>query len=869
MRAVLLFAYLFLVITSYVVTKSTRDALFLERYTSAQLPYADIASALIVCVVMAIYLRVHRQVGLRPLLIGTLLGFSAMSLAFWGLSRAEEPSWMLPVLYVWASVSGVLLPAQVWTLANYTMTTREAKRLFGIVGSGALCGWMVGGLITKAAAMRLGTENLLIMIAVTLAICPVLVEAIWRERRVEPAEVGANRPDADDVAGSLELVWKSPYLRSIAGLVLLSSLVTTLAAWQFRAMAKTFHPDTDTLTAFFGSFNVYAGGLSLAAQLLLTSRLLRRFGLGFALLIVPLALTAGSLAVLISGALWSAVLLKGGDQVLRYSIDKSTVELLYLPVPARHMSRAKALIDTVIWRAGDAIGAVLLMISLALGVTAPMVSVVSLVLLAGWIVAAVSAKRHYVENLRSSIYEHRVDAERLSIQAADRATSDVLAGALGADNPDDILYALTLIEGQESPIPHQAVRQLLGHRSPDVRRKAVTLLTSAEDSSVMSRMEGLLKEDPDSGVRTEAFLYLARLSDVDPLTRLGTLDHVNASAVTSAITQFLARPGPKQNIEAARLLIDIALDGKGPDGVQARLEAARVISSIPEGFDEQLHRLLQDLAPEVARLAIRAAASQGKEASVPLVMARLADPELGAEALDALATFGDRVVPALRDALQNDRMPAVVRHAIPDVLQRVGSPDAEQVLVEHLLDVDPVLRLRTVAALNKLRQLNPDRRLERELVETVLAAEILGHYRSYQLLGKLSVETVVSEPLEQVKESMSQELERIFRLLKLLLPQHDFHSAFVGLQSGTAAVHANALEFLEHALPSQMRTLLLPLIDSEVGLAERIKLAERMVGATAETSGQALSAFTASDELLREAAHKAEARLAGDPKTTG
>ena len=103
---------------------------------------------------------------------------------------------------------------------------------------------------------------------------------------MEPAEISTAHSEVADVAGSFELVWKSPYLRSIAGLVLLSSLVTTLAAWQFRAMAKTFHPDTDTLTAFFGSFNVYAGALYLAAQLLLTSRVLRRFGLGFALLIV-------------------------------------------------------------------------------------------------------------------------------------------------------------------------------------------------------------------------------------------------------------------------------------------------------------------------------------------------------------------------------------------------------------------------------------------------------------------------------------------------------------------------------------------------------------------------------------------------------
>jgi hypothetical protein len=80
-----------------------------------------------------------------------------------------------------------------------------------------------------------------------------------------------------------------------------------------------------------------------------------------------------------------------------------------------------------------------------------------------------------------------------------------------------------------------------------------------------------------------------------------------------------------------------------------------------------------------------------------------------------------------------------------------------------------------------------------------------------------------------------------------MFPQHDMHSAYFGLQSGNPLVHANSLEFLEHALPARLRTLLLPLIDSEVTIEERIRIADRMVGATVETSEQALAAFIATD----------------------
>jgi HEAT repeat protein len=497
-----------------------------------------------------------------------------------------------------------------------------------------------------------------------------------------------------------------------------------------------------------------------------------------------------------------------------------------------------------------------------LHVTASQLSIVCLVLLGGWMAAAVGAKRHYVQNLRDSIYEHRMDAERLSAQVAERSTAEVVADALRADDPADILYALTLLDEHDPRIPQEAVRRLLDHQAPDVRKKAISVLAVAEDAAILSRVESLLEHDRDPGVRTEALLYLTRLSHVDPLARLTELDQVHGSSVAAAIMHFLARPGPAQNIEAARLLLDAALSHEGTDGVEARLEVARLIGSLPDCFDDQLDRLLTDLEPDVARLAIRAAASLGKARSARLVVTRLTAPELSADASDALSTLGDGAVPALQEALADQGTPTQLRHTIPEVLQRVGTPAAEHVLVEHLLDPDPVLRLRAISALNKLRQHHPERRLERELIETVLAAELLGHYRSYQLLGQLSVAAIANEEsMQAVRGSIGRELERIFRLMKLLSPEHDYHSAYVGLQSGNAVVHANAIEFLEHALPAQLRVLVLPLIDSEVGLVDRIALAERMVGSTLETSEQALAAFATSDELLRRAAVNAQRQL--------
>ena len=67
-RGLLLFAYLFLVIGSFVTGKAVRDALFLDEFGALLLPYADIAVALLVFVWVAAYLRISGRVTLRNLM---------------------------------------------------------------------------------------------------------------------------------------------------------------------------------------------------------------------------------------------------------------------------------------------------------------------------------------------------------------------------------------------------------------------------------------------------------------------------------------------------------------------------------------------------------------------------------------------------------------------------------------------------------------------------------------------------------------------------------------------------------------------------------------------------------------------------------
>jgi hypothetical protein len=165
------------------------------------------------------------------------------------------------------------------------------------------------------------------------------------------------------------------------------------------------------------------------------------------------------------------------------------------------------------------------------------------------------------------------------------------------------------------------------------------------------------------------------------------------------------------------------------------------------------------------------------------------------------------------------------------------------------MSADAPLRQRLITALNKLKQRNPAMELDTALIELLLAGEIAGHYRSYQILGHLQPsDTGHAHIKDALRQAMSQELERIFRLMGLISPEINLEDAYVSMQSENSLVRANALEYLEHVLRPDLREVLLPLIDRQVSDTDRAQLADRFVGASMGTADEAMATLLASDD---------------------
>ena len=867
----LTFLYIWVVVASFLLAKPIRSGLFLGEHEAYDLVYVYAAVPLVLSLFVPLYTRVAARFGARSVTVATLLAFSVQVVAFWYLFRFRELRLLPHVFYVWVSCYGIIAPVQAWSLANSLFDTRQAKRLFGLIGAGASLGAMTAGVMARILVEPVGgTVNLLLVLAVMIASAAGIV--LLANFRIRP--VGRS-PRGSRVSRPFSATWgqilASRYLRLLAGIVFVVAIATQWTSLQLGIVAKGhFAGNSSDITQFYGTFSFVTGVASFLVQLLVTGRVLRTWGVSAAILALPLAMATGNVLIFLAPVFWTVLLTNGFDQGLRFSVDKATYELLYLPIAPGDRASVKNAIDIVVSRVADAVGAVVLGLAtkgffmlpganLGLRGTAA----VNLVTIAIWLTLAWRVRAEYVRTIQDSIHRHRLDTERGTAAVTERAASDVLSAKLSAADGSEVRYALDLIEGQQTRKWHPALRALLQHPDASIRRRALAILSAAGDQQIAERVPPLLR-DPDIGVRTEALLYLSREAGVDPLRQIQELGDFEDFSIRAGAAAFLSAPGPAQNLDASRLMVRAMAAATGAEGRRDRAEAARLIGVIGEAsLVELLPALIADEDVDVARQAIRTARSiGGEQLATPLIRA-LGRAELADDAAEALTPLGDAVVPEIARTLRAEDVPVEVRRELPAVLLRIATPSAEQLLVTSLLESDGSVRHRIIASLNKLRAGRPDVAIDPSIVELLLAAEIAGHYRSYQVLGPLRGQLQEEDAVvEAMRHSMEQELERIFRLMALLLPQAGLHDAYVGVRSANPTIRANALEFLDNVLKPELRHVLVPLLDSQVTVDERISIANHLVGAPLETPHQAVATLLGTDDpWLRSCAIRAVGTL--------
>jgi AAA family ATP:ADP antiporter len=290
--------------------------------------------------------------------IVNIIGFHA-----W-FNAQEDHTWIARVYFIWVSVFNLFVVAVFWSLMADVFTREQAGRLFGFIAAGLSLGGLFGPFVGKQLVQPLGTINLLLVSATLLALGLGFMLAVlaWHRRHGvrEPGAGASQDPDARLGGGALAAfaqVARSPYLALIALFVLLLTWVSTFLYLEQQAVVAATFTDRDARTEFFNTLDFWVQAASLTVQLFLFGRLYRWLGFRALITLVPVAMTLAfaTLALVPTFAVLIGVMVL--RRVGEYAIARPSRDTLYTVVTREEKYKAKSLIDTFVYRGGDATSA--------------------------------------------------------------------------------------------------------------------------------------------------------------------------------------------------------------------------------------------------------------------------------------------------------------------------------------------------------------------------------------------------------------------------------------------------------------------------------------------------------------------------------
>ena len=355
------FATLLCMFASYTILRPVRDALGITSGLE-KIPYLFWGVFIVMLVLQPLYgwltSRFPRAVFLPwvyGFFIANLLGFYV-----WFRLGADR-TWIARTYFVWVSVFNLFVVAAFWSLMADLFTREQAGRVFGFIWAGASTGGLIGPFVAHELAVPLGASNLLPISAALLAVSLVLMIAVIRLQRTQAAAVRVEEPPQADAAlgGSLWAAFgqvvRSPYLLGIALFVLLMTSVSTFLYLEQQAFVAKAFATADERTRFFGGIDFWVQAASLLMQLLFFGRLFKWVGLRAMLVSVPVIMTAGYALVALAPGFMVLVVVYAVRRVGDYALTRPCRDALFTVVSREEKYKAKSLIDTFVYRGGDAL----------------------------------------------------------------------------------------------------------------------------------------------------------------------------------------------------------------------------------------------------------------------------------------------------------------------------------------------------------------------------------------------------------------------------------------------------------------------------------------------------------------------------------
>lgn len=835
----LMTGYIFIIIAVLLIIKPTVNALFLSKLGVEQLPIAFLLVAFTAVLSSFAYSKALAKFLLREIIEVTLLSSIILLIGLGVLFKFNLLNgWTLYFFYVWVAIYAVLSASQFWVLANMVFNVREAKRLFGFIGSGAILGGIFGGYLTSVLAPFVASEMLLFLAACLLVFCIPLLRMIWKLRVVKLNAFKQKKRVTTHKERPFALIKKSKHLSYIALIIAVSVVVAKLVDYLFSDFASAAITDPEALTSFFGFWFSTFNLLSLGIQLFFTHRIVGIWGVGFSLILLPLGILLGCLLFLVFPELAIIVLIKAMDGVLKQSVNKSATELLTLPIPFDLKNKTKSFIDVVVDSIATGVAGFVL-IFVVRGLELPSVYIIGIIILLVvlWVYFIFQVRKEYFKTFRFNL-EVVTEKTNKATKAVVKKASTVqgMRSVFKNGTEEQILFMLQKLMEINDKRFLDDVQSLLQHPSSKVKTAAIQNLYYLNTKAMVSNVSELLNTE-DNNLTLATLEYILLYADKNSTLVYDTyLDHAKIRIANAAL-YCLAREARDNHT----LKVTYDLSGR----IQTRIDA-----SVNKQYSESELRLLllvigfsnihkfypfitqyfKSKEEMMVRSAIESAGISMSEIFVSDLISFLPQKVYRDATITALRNYGDKMMSELAMVVKKRMHTLEVCRFIPMAMKSFNSQIAVTALFQLLNDTDLSIRLEVIRALSDLRKNRSELKFDKykvvdlifdecklyHMTVSAMHSQIIISYRNRKKSHKeisLEERDARTSLLELLERRLDAGLERIFRLLGLKYTQKDIEMVYEGLLNDQQEARTNAIEFLDNLLTGNLKRTLLPIIE--------------------------------------------------------
>ena len=810
----ILFFHFFAYVAISITGTAARDAYFLNMVDKKYLPLMFLAIAIVLSIVIEIYSRLSKNRDLSTIVTGTGIIFIATLLAI----QKHLEGWVIPFLYVWKDVIDAIIITQFWLIASQVFDPRQAKRLFGLLGAGgALAAIIIGSSISQFVSV-FGSENLLFVTMSFIIIVILMANLIRPYRNLNEQKHQTSKKDVHKNTGKSF----TPYLKSLAIIIGLAAVASRVVDYQFKITAVASFPNQDDLVNFFGQYYAVTGVATMIIQLFITSRLLSRFGIIVAILILPTLFMAGAAGFLMSPVLAAVYISKFSDQVFRFTFHNASIQLLWIPVKRTIKNRLKPVIEGSIRAGLEGVSGILIFLSITMfNVPIHYLSISIILITIYWIKRSFRLKKLYIKELQSAIEKRELNFEELTLDIQDEAMVKTINLALNNDDESQQVLAIEMIKDIPLTPWKDSLNRLLNDGSMIVKKEILNI--SFDDENIISdqKIISLINNESDLEIESIEIAGKRKLTDALPIImdRIDTENKEKQLIAAAAIRNI----DPDSSNKEKDLLLS-AFNSNDENICSLIIIQMKNDNEILP--DEKLIKYLNEESSKVRNAALSVAESRASLVLLPHIIQCLSYPRSAMPARSALQVYDENeVVKLLIENAQNQNVEKSLVIGVIRTIKKYPTKDSIDMLLSVISPkIPPIQAVAVDSLIHIARELPLDEKqiaiTKEELIKT----------------SKYAYEKIIA--LSQIEENEKNQLLRyllqdeVRKLIPVIMklgildkPQTPIETYIQYVLNNEEDKLPYVLEFFENIFSQEERKIVNSLID-DISIEDKCKVAK-------------------------------------------